>query len=128
MLNNSRVYPYKINDMHKTPYKNGAVRSDIGQTRKAGSVSVQCYNEPERCDIQPISKKVSFDQNIYVRLIHNREEYDKHMIRQLWWTKHELADLRKEGYAVETKPEVSFLDFLFKICDWKIDFDPDPRL
>lgn len=122
MLNNSRVYPYKINDTHKTPYKTGAVRSDIGQMRKARSVSVQCYNESEHCAVQSVPKKVSFDQNIYVRLIHNREQYDKHMIRQLWWSKHELADLRKETCVVDSK-EVSFLDFLFKICDWNVDYE-----
>lgn len=135
MLNNSRIYPYKIDDLHKTPYKNGKVRSNVlGQhKKKAKSVSfVQCYNELEYCCIQTIPKKVSFNQNVYVRIIHNREEYDKQMIRQLWWSKLELAELREENGAIDSKqemnPEVSFLDFLFKICHWNIDFDSDPRL
>jgi hypothetical protein len=124
MLNNSRVYPYKINDPHKSPYKSGTVRSNIlDQVRKANAVSiVQCYNEPEYCCIQTIPKKVSFNKNVYVRIIHNREDYDKQMIRQLWWSKHELADLREENYVIDSKQEpASFLDFLCKICDWKID-------
>jgi hypothetical protein len=125
MLNTSRIYPYRIDDLHKTPYKNGTVRSNISQVRKAKSVNiVQCYNEPEYCCIQTTPKKVSFNKKVFVQFIHNLEDYDKQMIRQLWWSKHELADLREDDCVINTKPDTNFfLDFLFKLCDWNIDFE-----
>lgn len=127
MLNKSRVYPYKMDDNYKTPKK---INARTNQVRKVAPVNiVQCYNEPEYYCIQTTPKKVSFDKKVYVQLIHSREEYDKKMIRQLWWSKPELDDLRQYQqpdyeFEFETKPdERGFFDFLYKLCDWNIDFE-----
>ena len=97
MLSKSKPYPYKIDDLHKSHIvEKNAGRYDY------------CIPRP---------KKVSFNTNVYIHFIHNRDEYDKHMIRQLWWSRHELADLREQN-EVQPKLTSHFLDFLFTLCDW----------
>ena len=97
MLSKSKPYPYKIDDLHKSRTVE----------KKAGRY--------EYCIPRP--KKVSFNTKVYIYFINNRDEYDKHMIRQLWWSRHELADLREQN-EVQPKLTSHFLDFLFTLCDW----------